>query len=81
MVLILLVSKIRKVGDKMTNIYIYETSANPTAPFSIPFTLSKLLTIATVVTSVTLETDGVKKNIDFNELIDVSKVSETNGKY
>lgn len=63
----------------MTNIY--ETSTNPTVPFSIPFTINKPLTIATVVTNVTFETNGVKKNIDFNELIDVSKVSETNGRY
>ena len=56
----------------MTNLY--ETSANPIATFSIPFTICKPLTIATVVTDISFEVNGVKKDIDFNELIDVSKV-------
>jgi hypothetical protein len=56
----------------MTNIH--ETSTNTIAAFSIPFTIRKPLTIATVVTDFSFKVNGVKKDIDFNELMDVSKV-------
>lgn len=56
----------------MTNLL--KTTTNPIISVLVPFIFHKPLTFTTRIANATFEVNGVKKDIDFNELIDVSKV-------